>query len=247
MDFLFYLSCMSLLYIVKVDSIYIHGDQPPAGKYWKELGDELRIKFVKRTWPNLVYRNQINVWNHMSDVLRAEVLVKYGGIYCDTDVIWLNPLPDHLRRYGAVASYDWPIMCPTFPDYINFGVTMGKRNDPFWHMMLDSMKTFKDDIYGYNGLLKPYKIYERHPDMVYIYDYLQVMCWNLKCHPTWVDDFRNPKNSHLNLTHFDWREAHSFHWTYPTPVEFKDARTLRTSRGLWAEIGQYVLDKIGVV
>ena len=244
MNYLFYLSCLSLINIVKVDTVYIHGDKPPSGKYWEMISNRSQIKFIRRLRPNFIYNQTISVRNHMSDVFRAEVLVKYGGIYCDTDVLWLNPIPEKLREYGAVAAYDWPIMRPTYPDYINFGVTMGKRNDPFWHMMLASMKTFKDDSYGYNGLLKPYKVYERHPDLVYIYDYLQIMCWKLKCHPTWVKDFRNPKKSHLNLTNFDWQRAISVHWTSPTPVELQDEETLLASNSLWAEIGLYAYSKI---
>ena len=37
MDFLFFLSVLSLLHVARVDLVYIHGDQPPTGVYWKLL------------------------------------------------------------------------------------------------------------------------------------------------------------------------------------------------------------------
>lgn len=34
-------------------------------------------------------------------------MIKYGGIYTDTDAIWVKPLSKAERGYDAVASYDW--------------------------------------------------------------------------------------------------------------------------------------------
>ena len=37
MDYVFYLSVLSVLYVAKVDRLYIHGDQPPAGDLWQKV------------------------------------------------------------------------------------------------------------------------------------------------------------------------------------------------------------------
>ena len=39
MNFLFFLCVLSLLHVAKVDVVYIHGDSPPTGIYWKLLID----------------------------------------------------------------------------------------------------------------------------------------------------------------------------------------------------------------
>jgi len=39
MDFLFFLCVLSLLHVVKVDTVYVHGDSPLTGVFWKLLID----------------------------------------------------------------------------------------------------------------------------------------------------------------------------------------------------------------
>lgn len=55
MSFVFYLSVVSLLYVAGVDTVYIHGNLPPAGEYWTKLMTDAqtkhRVKFITRTLP----------------------------------------------------------------------------------------------------------------------------------------------------------------------------------------------------
>ena len=53
--------------------------------------------------------------------------------YFDTDTIWVRPLEKNIRTFDAVGTYDWPYWNHPFPDIINFGVLLGKRNAPYWH------------------------------------------------------------------------------------------------------------------
>lgn len=101
-------------------------------------------------------------------------MIKYGGIYSDVDVIWTKAPSLTMRSYEAVASFDWAHSYHPYPNYINLGVSMGQRGSHFWRLFCDSMKTFRDDIFGFNGLLQPYKIYERRPDTIHMDDHLQV-------------------------------------------------------------------------
>jgi len=61
-------------------------------------------------------------------------MLKYGGIYSDVDAIFVRPLPDRLRAYDAVVSYDWNGMARDwpFPDRLNLGVIVSKPRAPFW-------------------------------------------------------------------------------------------------------------------
>ena len=247
MSFLFYLSCLSQIYILRVDALYLHGDKMPHGPHWDIIKRESKLHFVKRSWPNRVFSNHVNILNHMADVFKVDVMLRYGGIYTDVDAVWINPLPSHIREYEAVASYDWPQMYNTWPDYIQNGVLLGKKGAPFWYKYLESMKVFKDDIFGYNGILQAYKVYERNPQLLYLFDHLQVMCWNSKCHPTWYPGFRSANSSHLTVKDFNWKEAHTFHWTHPTPNELQDQETLLKSTGIFAEIGQHILRAAGKI
>lgn len=101
-------------------------------------------------------------------------MIKYGGIYVDTDVVFVRPLDYEIRGYDAVGTYDWTYWNHPFPDTINFGVAIGKRNAPYWHKFQESMKWFMDGDWSWNGLRQPYRIQERQPDLVRIDPRLQV-------------------------------------------------------------------------
>lgn len=70
MDYVFYLSLLSLLYVAKMDVVYVHGDAEPAGQYWREIKTlkqtKDRVKFIYRTQPVQV-RDSEHPW-HLSVV-----------------------------------------------------------------------------------------------------------------------------------------------------------------------------------
>ena len=36
-----------------------------------------------------------------SGIMRVAILLKYGGVYCDGQVIWTNAIPEHLFKSGS--------------------------------------------------------------------------------------------------------------------------------------------------
>ena len=73
---------------------------------------------------------------HVSDVWRAHIMLKYGGVYVDTDVVLVRPLTDRLRAYDVVVSYDWVDWDLPFPDTLNLGVAVSKPGARFWQLCL---------------------------------------------------------------------------------------------------------------
>ena len=246
MDFLFYLSVLSVLHVLKAEVLYIHGDQPPTGAFWESVKDNPRIVHVHRDKPETIYQNAVKSPQHISDIWRVDFMVKYGGIYCDVDTIWVQPLNPVLRGYDAVASYDWVYWDPPYPDIINFGVTLGKRGATFWHLFQRSMQYFRQESWGFNGLRQPYKVYEKYPALLKVDERLQVICFNFRCHPTWNKNYHNESIDHLN-TPFDWRkDTFSVHWTAPVPKELRSIEALSSSKTMFADIGRYVLQQAGL-
>ena len=83
MDFIFYLCALSLLYVMRVDTLYIHGNGPPSGQYWESIKHHPRLQLIYRE-SAAIYGTKVGGASHQSDVWRADFMVKYGGIYCDT-------------------------------------------------------------------------------------------------------------------------------------------------------------------
>jgi hypothetical protein len=109
------------------------------------------------------------------------------------------------------------------------------------------MKGFKDGEWSWNGLRQPYRIKERHPDLVFINPHLQVICFQGKCHPTWWPNYSNQGIHHLNSKSIrDWRnDTYAFHWTTPTPDELQNHVNLFKSNTMFSEIGKFILEKAG--
>lgn len=89
----------------------------------------------------------------MSDIMRVDIMIKYGGIYCDTDAIWVKPLTLRDRAFDATATFDWIDWSYPYPDSVNFGISHGKRNAPFWRLFRDSMRILHNDHHGFTGML----------------------------------------------------------------------------------------------
>lgn len=122
LNYFAYLSVMSSVYVLKADIVYVHGDQKPLGDHWKEVEQNPKVKFIHRDFPATVFGEPIKKFaSHASDYLRGDILHRYGGVYADWDVIFLQELPRSLRLYNTTANVDWP-ETGAFPDVFNLGV-----------------------------------------------------------------------------------------------------------------------------
>ena len=79
MDFLFYLSVLSLIYVAKVENVYIHGNGPPKGPYWNRIKNHKQLHLIYRETPKIVYGTEVNVLSHITDVWRVDFMIRYGG------------------------------------------------------------------------------------------------------------------------------------------------------------------------
>ena len=96
----------------------IHTNRPPLkGRFFQLLKwvinnnyiddknekTELEVKFLEK--PTEIFGVKLSSVYHASDIARIQVLMKYGGIYLDTDQIVLKPLHKFLHFEMALG---WP-------------------------------------------------------------------------------------------------------------------------------------------
>ena len=242
-SFKMYLCILSVIYVGQMDVVYIHVDHDIKGIYWEAIKDNPRLTILRRHSHNrYVYGKYIRDVKHWSDVIRLDVLIKYGGLYLDVDAMMVKPLTEVIRSYDAVISLDFPGR-PPWPDYINNGVMLGKPNAEFFRRLLQTFKWLNEEIYHWNGLYQPYKILERHPRTALIEPHLQVMCAFQKayCHPTWIPNHHTRKVNHKtsnSLVH--WKEeAFIYHITSENALRSKE--DCMTDTELVGEICRYIL------
>ncbi|OAF69245.1 hypothetical protein A3Q56_03021 [Intoshia linei] len=223
-----YLSAASFLFVQKIDSLFIHGDIEFEGFYWKKLKNTGKVYFILTNQTRWVHEQEIpsNYKALMSDIIRADILYTFGGIYIDFDAYFNKKIDINIVK-NVMASYDWVNWSHPFPNIINLGVVVSKRFAPFWIHMKKSFKKIWLKSLGYNGLNVPYKILEHEPNLIEINPHLSVICYYRKCHPTWIKNYQDESINHLNIQDFNWKtDTHVYHITYPTPDVFLSEKVL---------------------
>lgn len=110
LDFITYLSILSVLKVQKPETIQIYIDKKWVnGYYWElisniETNTTINLNYIDR--PSHVYGQRLSSVYHASDVTRIYVLKVFGGIYLDKDVLVLKSL--NLFR----KNYDMVVGCP---------------------------------------------------------------------------------------------------------------------------------------
>ncbi|CAC5377492.1 unnamed protein product [Mytilus coruscus] len=235
-----YLSLRSVLTILNPEKLYIHGDVILAGYYMQNISKDPRVIFVYRHKPQFVYGNRIKFVALASDVTRCDILLRYGGIYTDWDVIWVKPVDDLiLKGYSVVVSFDI-VPWTYYPETIQPGVMMAKPKSDFIKHWQENFKNYKPNSWWFNAMYSLYKVYEQFPDSVHFEPRLQVICYSKKltCHPTFKENFKTQAKK------FDWilDDVYSVHATWPDPFPGWESRaSVMRGNGMFAEIGRYIL------
>ena len=239
--YVMFLSFKSTLRFVKPLKIFIYVDTFELGKYFEEMRSFKCVQIVFYGTPFWVFQRRILNPSHASDVVRADVLLRYGGIYIDWDVFWLKPVDDLLSiGYETIASLDFYVDMhprPEFPDTINMGVLFARPGSRFIALWQDTFKQYVGNHPTFHAVEIVYKVYEEHPDLLYLEKRLQVICFHLLCHPLWLSNY---KDTNIHNTFDFTKDAYSVHFTYPTPKEFESEHEMNSSKGFFADMARHV-------
>jgi SAM-dependent methyltransferase len=91
----------SALERLKPEQAFIYFEYEPTGPWWEQ--SRALLTAVKITAPRQVFGNPLLHPAHRADVVRLESLIKFGGIYLDTDV-FVHKEFDHLLEYSTVLG-----------------------------------------------------------------------------------------------------------------------------------------------
>ena len=78
------------------EKINIWLDKEPKGEWWELTKPLVELHFIDP--PTEIFGTPITQPAHKSDVIRLQVLLEYGGIYADTDTIFVKPFNDILNN-----------------------------------------------------------------------------------------------------------------------------------------------------
>lgn len=166
-----YLSVLSASKRSGVEKIYIWVDKEPEGVWWERTKNLLEVIFVEP--PSNIFGIPITQQAHKSDVIRLQVLLEYGGIYVDTDTIFVKnfePLLDSKFVLGQQNINGSEGLCPA--------VILSEKDAMFARYWLGGFKeTFKggppgSDTWCTHSVHLPYYLSKKFPDDITVLDHL---------------------------------------------------------------------------
>jgi mannosyltransferase OCH1-like enzyme len=103
-DFLFvyYIAVLSCKLINNPDKIFFYYHYEPKGIWWEKT--KLLVDLIKVDIPEYIGEKKIKKVAHKSDILRIEIIKKYGGIYLDIDTICVRSYRDLLYNKCVIAN-----------------------------------------------------------------------------------------------------------------------------------------------
>ena len=158
-----YLSIRATVLRIKPDAIYLHCYKEPSRSPYYILSKPMISKVVIHEPLTTIFGRKVNVVEHVSDVIRMRVLLKYGGIYMDGDVI-------PLKSFDVFLYHSKPMTMGLedkqkqikMPDT----VMIGQKDNPFLTRWIESYKTFNDKHWAEHSVIMPGKLACKHPDEI---------------------------------------------------------------------------------
>ena len=157
-----YMAVKSAYECNKPDTIYFHYAHEPSGEWWEKAKPYLTLSRVDV--PTEIFGRPLLHYAHRADVVRLEVLLKYGGIYLDIDVLCV-------RSLGPLRSY-CVVMGKEREGGLCNAVILAEKEAPFirrWHESYHTFRsTGKDEYWSEHSVEKPFEIAKEMPDQIHV-------------------------------------------------------------------------------
>jgi len=208
-----YLSVKSAYVRSGVDKIFIWVDNEPSGEWWEKTKPLVETNQI--TPPTEIFGIPITQQAHKSDVLRLQILLEHGGIYVDTDTIFVKSYESLLNNkfvLGQQGLNGVEGLCPA--------VILSEPNSIFGQHWLAGFKdSFKGGPPGSN-----------------------TWCTHSVIYPGWLSKQIPDKITILNHEAFFWPLYHQNHIEamFVQNLTFPNAY----SHHLWESSGKKYLDEL---
>ena len=244
LQFSAYLSMLSTIFVAGLNKVYIHGVRTPSGPWWERLSSDPRFVFVYREYPETLYHTATMSREQAVAILRADILLKYGGVYQDENVLWTQRIPESYFGYEAVASPHWHSY-GRWPESVNHGTIMSKRNSRYMVKVREILLRNKENPHWFNDQFLSYKILERHPELLKLDGHLQVICVNHNCHPTWQPNYKSGLMQNRPGDWLKWQnDTLSIYWMDTFPQLNVDV--IKYTSGIIVEVSRRILKSADV-
>ncbi|CAO3685024.1 unnamed protein product [Rhizopus microsporus] len=164
LDLIHYLAIKSAHDVLKPEKIMFHYHHLPVGDNFERARPMLTLNKVPLI--QKVFDRPVSHYAHRADVVRLEVLEKYGGIYVDLDLISLKPV-DHLLNKEFIMAQegvDGSVgLCNA--------MIMARPHSRFIQRWYATYATFDSSDWNYHSVVLPGKLAPFFPNEVTVLNY----------------------------------------------------------------------------
>lgn len=147
---------------------YFYYAHEPSGEWWEAAKPSLALRKVVA--PTSVFGRPVRKFAHQADVLRLEVLLSFGGIYLDLDVLLLRPLAPLL---SAAAPGQATLAHEGVGGSIGVGnaLMLTPRNHSFFREWYEAYRAFSDAVWNGFSVRLPSRLAAAAPSSVRVLAY----------------------------------------------------------------------------
>jgi mannosyltransferase OCH1-like enzyme len=237
-SFINYLNVLAARRQIRPKKLYVHYYEEPDTFWWNQTKQdrEIDVTLVKTSLVENIFRKSVNHHAHRGDIIRLEVVVKYGGIYLDTDVLALRSFDPLFNLSDVVMAHqddDSNTACNA--------VIMSKKNAVFLRRLYDAYQSFDRTRWDQHSVRIPGQLALVYPNEV------MVLPTSTFFRPSWseVNKFfdSNDYNFSSNYASHLWNKMHVARLNALTPDRILD-ENFTLARMLLHAIGKETIHKL---
>lgn len=147
-------------------AVVIHCNEPPKGnKYWDMA--MMHAIYRRVDVPTHIGGTEIKHVQYASDVIRLQLLYRWGGIYIDTDMLLTKPLTPLMDKPLTMAIES--VNEDGSPKSVANGVILAAPKSEFLQLMLDATPiAMKSDTWANHAVTLPLELSKAYPAMIHL-------------------------------------------------------------------------------
>ena len=169
-----YLCLESCLRVNRPDRLLFHFHHQPWGEYWDLIRNRITPVRIRRPRLHLRYtdpRIEFYRYAHESDFVRLDVLLEHGGVYADTDTLFVNPVPTRLFEQPFVLGREADVQCQSTGEVrssVCNAFIMSEPHSEFGRLWRDAMASAFDGSWSRHSTFLPCDLATAHPELVHL-------------------------------------------------------------------------------
>jgi len=155
-SFIHFLAIYTAWKVNRPDIIHFHHTEEPQGQWWRLARPLLSLNRVPPVTE--VFGNAVTYPAHQADVIRLEMLRRFGGIYLDLDVISINTLEPLLANEFVMGIEPGTGLCNA--------VILARPGATFIERWQDRYRSFDGRRWNHHSVVLPAQLAREAPETI---------------------------------------------------------------------------------